>query len=387
MHHPEAKRMLSDIKRGHITGLIFSKLARLARNTKELLEFADIFRTNNADLVSLQESIDTASPAGRFFYTTIAAMAQWEREEIADRVRASVPVRAKLGKSLGGEAPYGYKWVNKELVLDENEAPIRRLMFALFAEVKRKRAVAQMLTERGYRTRRGLPFNDGLIHRCLADPIAKGLRRTNYTESLGEGRHWKHKPKGEWVFQPAPAIVSEELWEECNRILGSLTTRDKTSRRRATHAFSGIVLCTCGTKMYFRTKSPSYVCSKCKNKIKADILEEVFHEQLRTFLFSDRDIEEHLVSERNGVHEKQELIRAHDKRLKEIRQRIDQTLQLYYDGKLDGNGFEEYHAPLRKELEQNEEARKKLQVEVDAVSLQSLSNQQVVHDARDLHSQ
>src|SRR2546421_13108188 len=44
MHHPEAQRMLKDIKSGHIEGLIFSKLARLARNTKELLEFADIFR-------------------------------------------------------------------------------------------------------------------------------------------------------------------------------------------------------------------------------------------------------------------------------------------------------------------------------------------------------
>src|SRR6266498_4337496 len=36
MEHPEARRMLSDIRKGHITGLIFSKLARLARNTKEI---------------------------------------------------------------------------------------------------------------------------------------------------------------------------------------------------------------------------------------------------------------------------------------------------------------------------------------------------------------
>src|SRR5712692_89356 len=36
---PETQRMLKDIRSGHITGLIFSKLARLARNTRELLEF------------------------------------------------------------------------------------------------------------------------------------------------------------------------------------------------------------------------------------------------------------------------------------------------------------------------------------------------------------
>lgn len=61
MQHPEAKRMLKDIQSGKITGLIFSKLARLARNTRELLDFADIFREHSADLISLQESIDTST--------------------------------------------------------------------------------------------------------------------------------------------------------------------------------------------------------------------------------------------------------------------------------------------------------------------------------------
>lgn len=386
MHHAEAKRMIEDIKKGHISGLIFSKLARLARNTKELLEFADIFRDNNGDLISLQESIDTSTPAGRFFYTMIAAMAQWEREEITDRINASISIRAKLGKALGGQAPYGYSWEDKALVPDPSEAPVRKLMYELFLQHRRRKTVARLLNEMGHRTRSGSQFTDTTVTRLLRDPVAKGVKRNNYTQGPGKNGGASRKPEEEWVYTQVEPIVSEDLWAQCNAILDSQHKQKTKPARKAVHLFAGVTYCGCGGKMYVPSNSPKYTCLKCRNKIPTDDLEQVFHEQLKAFFFSPTEIASYLKQADDVIAEKTALLDSIAEEERKVKTEMDKLYKLYMEEMISPAGFGERNKPLEERLAQVQDRIPEAQAEIDFLKIQYLSSDQVLHEARDLYT-
>jgi site-specific DNA recombinase len=384
--HPEAQRMLADVRSGHIGALIFSKLARLARNTRELLDFADIFRSSNADLVSLQESIDTSTPAGRLFYTMIAAMAQWEREEITERVIASVPIRAKLGKPLGGAAPYGYQWKDKKLVVHPEEGPIRKLIYELFLELRRKKAVANHLNRAGYRTRKGSKFCGTTVGRLIQDPTGKGLHRTNYTRRTGDDAAWELKPESDWVFTGVEPLVSEELWSQCNQILGATSQPENRLAKRAVHLFAGLVFCGCGTKMYVPANSTKYTCAACRSKIPADDLEGIFFEQLSGFLVSKTEVDAYLRRAVETLEDKQRLLESRKTEGDKVRQESDRTYRLYLENQISAEAFGNFFKPLEERQKQLDEEMPRLQAEIDFLKINAFSSDQVVNDAHDLQS-
>ncbi len=385
MAHPECQRMLKDIKRKHISGLIFSKLARMARNTKELLDFADLFRDAGADLISLQESIDTSTPAGRLLYTMLSALAEWERAEIASRVAASVPIRAKLGKPLGGAAPFGYQWKEKKLIPDPEEAPVRKLMYELFLKHRRTRTVAQLLTKQGYRTRGKSKFTDVTVRRLLEDPSAKGLRRANYTKSLGDGKGWEMKPEDEWVYSDIEPIVSEDIWDQTNALLTERKNGRKPSKK-VVQLFAGFVWCMCGTKMYVLSNSPKYVCLKCRNKIPVEELDGIFHEQLRSFLFSPEDISHYLEGADQSIKEKEALLVTLESERSKVKSEMDHLYRLYQDREISSRGFGEKNKPLEERFEQIGDQLPTLQGEIDFLRIKLKSSDQIINEARDLHS-
>ncbi len=384
--HPETKRMLADIKRGHITGLVFSKLARLARNTKELLEFAELFRQVGADLISLAESIDTSTPAGRLFFTIIAAMAQWEREEIASRVAASVPIRAKLGKPLGGQAPLGYRWHEGRFEINEDEAPIRKEMYELFMQHQRKHAVAKVLNERGYRTRNKSKFTATTVERLLRDSTAKGERRANYTKSEGKNKGWVVKPESEWIVTPCPAIVSVELWNAVNTILSAQEQKNTRVGKKAVYLLSGFVRCGCHKPMYVQQKSKTFACAQCKTRIKVDDIDEIYQAYLKEYLASINLEAIHHDSD-TQLQEKKDLLATITKERTKLSKRINELIELRLDGGLSRERYDEQYQPIEERVQQIDMLMPKVEAEIDIYTIQSMSGAVVVSEAQTLFDQ
>ena len=384
---PEAQRMLRDIRSGHISGLIFSKIARFARNTRQLLEFADIFRENDAHLISIAENIDTSTPAGRLFYTIISAMAEWEREEIVDRVKSSMHLRAKLGKKLGGQAQYGFKWEGEELVLDPDEAPIRKMMYELFLKEKRKKVVTRILNERGYRNRNGKEFNSITVDRWLKDPISKGLRRTNYSQDSTVNKSMAYKPKEEWFFHECPAIVSEELWQQVNDLIEEQASARKPVLNHKVHIFTHYISCHCGGRMNVRSRLTHYKCVNpdCSNKIRRDDMEEVFKSRLLDFLSNKKELEQYFKRSEKGLEKKQNELSLLKRKKSDLKDQITKLIELHSRGQIPTEAFSEYHKEPYLQSQQIEQQIKALENEVLSDSVQNDSTSFIIKESKDLY--
>ncbi len=98
---PQLDRMMTEAHKRRFDVVAVWKFDRFARSVSHLLRALDTFRVLGIEFVSLSESLDTATPAGRMVFTVLGAVAELERSLIAERVRAGLRNARAKGKQLG----------------------------------------------------------------------------------------------------------------------------------------------------------------------------------------------------------------------------------------------------------------------------------------------
>jgi DNA invertase Pin-like site-specific DNA recombinase len=98
---PELDRLMADAHRRRFDCVVVWKFDRFARSVSHLLRALDTFRVLGIEFVSLSESLDTATPAGRMVFTVLGAVAELERSLIVERVKAGLRNARAKGKRIG----------------------------------------------------------------------------------------------------------------------------------------------------------------------------------------------------------------------------------------------------------------------------------------------
>jgi len=98
---PALNELMNDAKKRRFDTVLVWRFDRFARSTKHLILALEEFRNLGIDFVSYQENIDTSSPLGSAIFTIISAVAQLERDIIAERVKAGLRRAKQNGKKLG----------------------------------------------------------------------------------------------------------------------------------------------------------------------------------------------------------------------------------------------------------------------------------------------
>ncbi len=251
-NRPELQRMLNDIVVQKIDVVLVYKLDRLTRNVLDLYELMQTFDKHNVGFKSATEVFDTTTAMGRLFITIVAALAQWERENLAERVRMGQMEMAKQGKKPGGSIPFGYNSHNGKLVINHAQSEVVRGIFSRFLSGQgSKRILAWLNSENNPQLAPNKRWTFTALKYLLDNPVYAGYIRYGHRGNL----YRQHRPI-EAIIQESDhePIITKEQFERVKQIRAS-RKRNPSRAGTGTYPFTGLLRCgVCGSSMCGITK-------------------------------------------------------------------------------------------------------------------------------------
>src|SRR2546423_6274281 len=131
--------------------VIIAKLDRLTRSVKDLCTLLERFSKRGVALISVAESLDTSSAAGRLVLNIMTAVSQWEREAIGERTRDAMSHKRTNGERVGN-IQFGYRLRadGKHVEPDSSEQAVLDEIRQMRQSGKSLRGIAAALNHRGH---------------------------------------------------------------------------------------------------------------------------------------------------------------------------------------------------------------------------------------------
>lgn len=227
---PSFKKMIHDAKHNKFDLIITKEVSRFARDLEDSIHYIRELKDSGVGVFFENQNLNTFDSNSELILNIMFNLAQDESRKLSSRVKFGHRQAIENGHVLGSSNITGYKKDNCKLVIVENEAKFIKTLFELYSSGKYGfQKLSKKLSELGYLNKKGKLYDKDSLKRMIENPKYKGYYRAKTYEILDyRTKRRKKNSLDEQVLYKCkdgsiPAIISEELWDQANKILKSRT--------------------------------------------------------------------------------------------------------------------------------------------------------------------
>lgn len=349
----EFLRMIKDSSKNIFDIVIVHKLDRFARNRYDSAFYKKKLKDNGVKIVSVLEQFDN-SPESVILESVLEGMNEYYSKNLAREVKKGLRENALKGLHNGGIPMMGYDVVNGQYVINEAESALVRLIYDLYLQNHGCYSIANILNQRGYKTKKGNNFQNVTVRFMLMNKKYTGV----YTFGDIE------------INDKIPRIIDDDTFEAVQAKFKSRQTKPRVTEKQ-NYLLTGFLICgVCGHSYVgggFNNningkKTYKYIChTKYKNSIcdnpmiSREKIEKTVIDLIQEHLLNDDAIASitnkiafKIKNERHKTDfEMNDLL----SRKKTHEKKLDKLLELYLSDSLDKTQLEIKSEQIKKELD------------------------------------
>lgn len=376
----EFQRMLADAEKGLFDMVVVKDISRFARNTVDLLQSVRRLKSLGIETQFLTANM-TSMGNSEFVLTIFGALAQEESANTSKRIKFGKKMNAEKGRV--PNIVFGYdKTIGDyfNLSINENEAKAIRQIFRWYTEEGYGGSkIANMLNERGIKTKRGNNWSQNSVCRILTNEIYTG-KIINGKEEIADfltGQR-KEKDESEWLvtLRPELRIIEDEVFDKAQDILKGRHDSFKITHERQSnkYLFSTLIKCKeCGwsfrrTVRQYKNTYVRWVCSghngkgadSCPNAVTVDEEEliQALQDYFQEILSKKKKVINYVIKEFQRVYKAKDENIEYEKQLNtelnRLRKSREKYMDMYTDDLISREELNEKIGGMRKEIERLE---------------------------------
>lgn len=261
---PDVTRLINDVKLGKINNVLVYKLDRITRSVKDLINLIELFEKNDCCFNSVTEKLDTSNAVGRMFIKIIGIFAEFERENLAERVSFGYEQKTREGNYTNTNGVNGYDYVIGKgiLTINEEEKNTIQNIYKEYLNGASMLKIAKDLNKKNIPSKRGGKWGQSTIKSILTNPLYIGKIRYGVAKKL--------QSKSFCVSGKQETIIDENTFYRVQKLIKMRKEKNIKKRNSSDAFFASVLRCSrCNSRFHSKIQihnDKKYITYYCNNR-------------------------------------------------------------------------------------------------------------------------